>query len=400
MKVTETKLEKLIPYARNPRKNQGAVDAVAGSIKEFGFRVPIVCDPEMVVIAGHTRLQAATKLGMKTVPVHIAEGLSEQQVKAFRLADNRVAEESEWDMELLRLELEEISYPSTTGFSEDELAEILKQVTEGLTDPDDVPAVTDASSIFEGDLIELGNHRLVCGDATNKDHVELALGGITPMLMTTDPPYGTNYDDSWRVEQGLSKSSSLMPVTNDHESHWNDAWALFPGNVAYVWTANGPLHCGVYEDLLSAGLECKHMIIWAKSSLVIGRGRYHHQHESCWYAVRKGETSNWYGDRKQSTLWQIDKPRKNETGHSTQKPIECMKRPVENSSSPGQAVYDPFLGSGTTMIACEMTGRQCIGLELEPQFCDVIITRWCNFTGGDEVMINGKLERWSDRVVN
>ena len=142
------------------------------------------------------------------------------------------------------------------------------------------------------------------------------------------------------------------------------------------------------------------MIIWAKSSLVIGRGNYHHQHESCWYAVRKSSNSNWFGDRKQSTLWQIDKPRKNETGHSTQKPVECMKRPIENSSSPGQAVYDPFLGSGTTLIASEMTGRLCIGLELEPQFCDVIVTRWCNFTGEDSVKINGKFERWSERVSN
>ena len=137
--------------------------------------------------------------------------------------------------------------------------------------------------------------------------------------------------------------------------------------------------------------------ICAKSSLVIGRGHYHHQHESCWYAVKKGCNGNWQGDRKQSTLWMIDKPRKNETGHSTQKPIECMKRPIENSSSPGQAVYDPFLGSGTTMIAAEMTGRQCLGLEIEPLFCDVIITRWCNFTGNDQIRINCKDHLWSER---
>ena len=400
MKITETKLEKIVPYARNPRKNQGAVDLVAGSLREFGFRQPIVTDGNLTIIAGHTRYEASKKLGLKTVPVHIAEGLTEQQIKAYRIADNRTAEESEWDLELLKLELEEISHPSTTGFNEDELAQIMAEITTGNTDPDEVPDVKDASSIFPGDLIEMGNHRLVCGDATNKEHVELALGGITPLLMTTDPPYGVSYNDEWRVEQGLSKTSSLMPVTNDHTNDWTDAWALFPGNVAYVWTANGPLHCGVYEHLLSVGLEAKHMIIWAKSSLVIGRGAYHHQHESCWYAVRKNQTANWHGDRKQSTLWMIDKPRKNETGHSTQKPVECLKRPIENSSSPGQAVYDPFLGSGTTIIASEMTGRQCIGLELEPQFCDVIITRWCNFTGEDVVKINGKLERWSERVIN
>ena len=400
MKVTETKLEKLIPYARNPRKNGGAVDAVAGSIREFGFRQPIVVDSDFTIIAGHTRYEASKKLGLKSVPVHIAEGLSEQQIKAYRLADNRVAEESEWDLELLKLELEEISHPNLTGFNEDELARILAEVTTGHTDPDEVPDVKDASSIFPGDLIELGHHRLVCGDSTNAEHVQLALGGIPPLLMVTDPPYGVNYDDSWRVEQGLSKTSSIMPVTNDHTNDWSGAWALFPGNVVYCWTANGPLHCDVYQHLLNHDFECKHMIIWAKSSLVIGRGNYHHQHESCWYAVRKSSNSNWFGDRKQSTLWQINKPRKNETGHSTQKPVECMKRPIENSSSPGQAVYDPFLGSGTTLIASEMTGRQCIGLELEPQFCDVIVTRWCNFTGEDSVKINGKFERWSERVSN
>ena len=229
MKVINTKIEKLIPYARNPRNNQGAVDKVASSIKEFGFRQPIVVDPEYVVVAGHTRLLASQKLGLSEVPVHVAENLTEQQIKAFRLADNRTAEESEWDLELLKLELEEISHPSTTGFDELELAEILKEVTTGHTDPDEVPEVKDASSIFPGDLIELGNHRLVCGDSTNPEHVELALGGITPLLMVTDPPYGVSYDDSWRVEQGLSKTSSLMAVTNDHTNDWSDAWSLFPG---------------------------------------------------------------------------------------------------------------------------------------------------------------------------
>ena len=172
---------------------------MASCIKEFGFRQPIVVDPEYVVVAGHTRLLASQKLGLSEVPVHVAEGLTDQQIKAFRLADNRTAEESEWDMELLKLELEEISHHSTTGFNEDELAEILKQVTEGLTDPDETPPVPDQS--FFKDLIELGNHRLVCGDATNKDHVELALGGINPMLMCCDPP-----DAHTTIRRGLSRN--------------------------------------------------------------------------------------------------------------------------------------------------------------------------------------------------
>ena len=297
----------------------------------------------------------------------------------------------------MKLELEEIEALNTNGIDEDEIAAILTEVTEGLTDPDYAPEVPEQEFTVPGDLIELGHHRLVVGDSTNSEHIDLSLGGIAPLLMVTDPPYGVNYDDSWIVDRGLSYVSSLMPVTNDHTEDWTDAWALFPGQVAYVWTANGPLHCDVYQHLLKAELIAKHLIIWAKSSLVIGRGHYHHQHESCWYAVKKGCNGNWQGDRKQSTLWMIDKPRKNETGHSTQKPIECMKRPIENSSSPGQAVYDPFLGSGTTMIAAEMTGRQCLGLEIEPLFCDVIITRWCNFTGNDQIRINGKDHLWSER---
>ena len=399
MKIEERLISSILPYARNPRRNDQAINKVASSIKEFGFRQPIVVDKDGTVVAGHTRLEAAYKLGLKSVPVHVAEDLTEVQAKAYRIADNRVAQESEWDIDLLRLEMEELKDEidlDLTGFDESELDKILVEAIEGLTDPDEVPEVEDDPVTDPGDLIELGRHRLICGDSTNPDHVSKVMGEIKPLLMVTDPPYGVNYDPDWRNKAKRADGSpiganAIGAVQNDDCSDWSEAWSLFDGEVAYIWHAGNKSHV-VADSLLSCDFELRSQIIWAKNQFVIGRGHYHPHHEPCWYAVRG--TGHWQGDRKQSTLWQIDKPRKNETGHSTQKPVECMKRPIENNSSPGQAVYDPFLGSGTTLIAAEMTGRQCIGIELNPQYCDVIINRWSNFTGKDEVTINGKPVSW------
>lgn len=396
MKIEERLISSILPYARNPRRNDQAINKVASSIKEFGFRQPIVVDKDGTVVAGHTRLEAAYKLGLKSVPVHVAEDLTEIQAKAYRIADNRVAQESEWDIDLLRLEMEELKDEidlDLTGFDESELDKILVEAIEGLTDPDEVPEVEDDPVTDPGDLIELGRHRLICGDSTNPDHVSKVMDEIKPLLMVTDPPYGVEYSPEWRKEAGLMKNDGFAKgkVLNDEICDWSDTFSLFEGDVMYVWHSDR--NCHIFANsIIQNGFDLRSQIIWAKSSLVISRGHYHFQHEPCWYAVR--EKGHWQGDRKQSTLWQIDKPRKNETGHSTQKPVECMKRPIENNSSPGQAVYDPFLGSGTTLIAAEMTGRQCIGIELNPQYCDVIITRWSNFTGKDEVTINGKPVSW------
>lgn len=224
-------------------------------------------------------------------------------------------------------------------------------------------------------------HRLVCGDSTSADVVGKLLGDVKPHLMVTDPPYGVEYDPSWRAKAGVNTATAATgKVLNDDNADWRDAWALFPGDVAYVWHADrfSPV---VAESLQVCGFAMRALIIWGKSQLVMGRGDYHSQHEPCWYAVRKKGTGHWAGDRKQSTLWSIDKPRKSETGHSTQKPVECMKRPIENNSSPGQAVYEPFSGSGTTIIAGEMTGRSVYAIELNPAYVDVAVKRWQDFTG-------------------
>ncbi len=196
----------------------------------------------------------------------------------------------------------------------------------------------------------------------------------------TDPPYGVGYDPSWRERAGVNTASAAKgKVLNDDRADWREAWPLFPGEVAYVW--HGALHAAVVaESLAASGFAIRSQIIWDKTRLVIGRGDYHWRHEPCWYAVRKGRTGHWSGDRSQTTVWAIPH-RRNDTGHGTQKPVLCMQRPIENNSSPGQAVYEPFGGSGTTIIAAEVTGRACHAIELDPAYVDVAVQRWQAFTG-------------------
>ena len=224
-------------------------------------------------------------------------------------------------------------------------------------------------------------HRLVCGDATDPHAVALCLNGVEPHLMVTDPPYGVEYDPSWRNQAGAAKTKRTGKVLNDDRADWREAWALFPGDVAYVW--HGALHAATVADsLAAAGFAVRSQIIWAKDRLVLSRGDYHWQHEPCWYAVRAKGKGHWAGDRKQTTLWQIaNRDQDADTVHGTQKPVECMRRPIENNSTPGQAVYEPFSGSGTTIIAAETTGRACHAIELNPAYVDVAIQRWEAFTG-------------------
>jgi DNA modification methylase len=394
-KVERRAVASLVPYARNARTHSpDQVDQIAASIREFGWTIPVLVDEEGTLIAGHGRVMAAKKLGISQVPVMVAEGWSEAQRKAYVLADNKLALNAGWDNELLRVELEglkELDFDiSLTGFSGDELVSILADKTEGLTDPDQTPEPPVEPVSVLGDVWLLGNHRIVCGSSTEVESVDKALNGVKPHLMVTDPPYGVEYDADWRNKAMRADGSkvggrAVGKVLNDDKADWREAWALFPGDVAYVWHAGNMAHV-VAESLLACDLHIRAQVIWAKSHFAIGRGDYHPQHEPCWYAVRKGKTGHYDGGRKQSTLWQIDKPQKSETGHSTQKPVECMKRPIENNSSPGQAVYEPFSGSGTTIIAAEMTGRCCHAIELNPAYVDVAVTRWQDFTGNEAVL--------------
>lgn len=383
-------IERLVPYARNPRKNDEQVERMVAAIREFGFRIPVVAKSDGTVVDGHLRLKAARKLGLTEVPVALADELTDAQVKAFRLLANRSANWAAWDEDLLALELEELQAMAfdvnLTGFDAGEIDSLLaKPTTDGLTDPDEVPETPAEPVSKPGDVWILGRHRLMCGDSTSANDVDRLLTGVRPHLMVTDPPYGVEYDPAWRNE-ALSgqKTKRTGAVLNDDRADWREAWALFPGDVAYVW--HGALHAAtVAESLVACGFDIRSQIIWAKERLVLSRGHYHWMHEPCWYAV-KGK-AHWSGDRKQVTIWNIpSKGQDADTIHGTQKPVECMKRPMENNSSPGQAVYEPFSGSGTTIIAAEITGRACLAMELNPAYVDVAVKRWEDFTGEKAVL--------------
>jgi DNA modification methylase len=280
----------------------------------------------------------------------------------------------------LALELGELSALefdlSLTGF---DAREIDAFTLTPAAEEDEAPPVPEVSVSRLGDLWLCGAHRVLCGDSTSSDDVARLLAGQRPILLISDPPYGVAYDPEWRKRAGVNDSDRMGKVSNDDRADWREAWALFPGDVAYVW--HGALHAAtVAASLEACNFQIRSQVIWAKPSLVIGRGHYHWQHEPCWYAVRT--TGHWNGDRKQSTLWQIENRNQDaKTIHSTQKPVECMRRPILNHTKNGGLVYDPFLGSGTTLAAAELTERLCSGMELDPRYCDVIVTRWQNLTG-------------------
>jgi DNA modification methylase len=384
-KVERWPLDRLIPYARNARTHDDAqVAQIAASIREWGWTTPVLVDEKGTIIAGHGRVLAARQLGLREAPVMVARGWSEAQCRAYVLADNKLAENAGWDKQILMLEVADLNILgfdlSLVGFSDRELTSFSVAQHRGLTDPDDIPdAPVDPISRL-GDVWLLGTHRLVCGDCTDAATVSATLAGIVPHLMVTDPPYGVSYDPRWRARSGLSDGSKLArgEVLNDNRADWREAWLLFPGDVAYVW--HSALHAStVATSLEAADFTIRSQIIWDKTRLVISRGDYHWRHEPAWYAVRKGKTGHWSGDRKQTTIWEIPHA-KSETGHGTEKPVACMQRPIENNSSTGQAIYDPFCGSGTTIIAAEITGRVCHAIELSPTYVDVAIKRWQAFT--------------------
>jgi DNA modification methylase len=396
--VERRSISELIPYARNARTHSEAqISQIAASIKEWGWTTPVLIDEDGGIIAGHGRVMAARKLKLDQVPVMVAKGWSEAQRRAYVLADNQLALNAGWDIELLRVEIGDISAEGfdvgLIGFDGAFLDTLMApEGTEGLTDPDEVPDPPKEPVSVLGDVWQLGRHRLVCGDSTSVETVDKALMGVKPLLMVTDPPYGVEYDATWRGKAGhatLGKNRTGI-VEHDNRADWREAWALFPGSIAYVW--HGGLMAGVVaESLMACDFQLRSQIIWNKSVMAMGRGDYHWKHEPCWYAVRG--TGNWAGDRKQTTVWDFASPlhimsgsKEVKTPHPTQKPVECMKRPIENNSSPGQAVYEPFSGSGTTIIAGEMTGRQVHAIELNPAYVDVAIERWQSFTGQQAIL--------------
>ena len=372
-----TALSKLTPYKKNPRViPDTAVKAVAASLKRFGWKQAIVADPNGVIVAGETRYKAAVLLGWTSAPVVT---IPARQARAFRVIDNRTSELTSWDTDLLPDALAGLD--DLDVFSFDDV--LPSTATAGRTDPDDIPETPKNPVTRTGDLWVLGKHRIVCGDSTNQKTVERLLDGAEPDLMVTDPPYGVNYDATWRRTArnadgsllSTGKGRAVGVVSGDDRADWREAYALAPGPIAYVWMGG---YAPPIDGLIACGFELRTMIVWVKNQFVISRGHYHGQHEPCWYAVRRGSSAQWRGDRKQSTVWNIDKPRKSETGHSVQKPVECMQRAIHNHKGD---VYDPFIGSGTTLIAGEQEGRTVYALEIEPAYVDVTVKRWEEFTG-------------------
>lgn len=339
---------------------------------------------QYVVIGGNMRLRVLQDLKAETAPCKVIPAeTSVEKLKAYATKDN--VGFGDWDWQTLEAEWDAkalvgwgMELPSNWG----------NLGNRGKTDPDSSFEPPKSATSKLGDVWILGHHRLVCGDSTNAQTVAACLNGVHPHLMVTDPPYGVKYDADWRVRAGVNPDNggtAVGAVKNDDRSDWSEAWALFPGEVAYIWHAG--VHSPIVADSLARnGFERRALIVWAKSNYPMGRGHYHHKHEPCWYVVKKGGTGHWSGDRKQTTLWEIDSPRKSETGHSTQKPVECMKRPIMNNSVAGDLVYEPFSGSGTTIIAGEMTGRPVHAIELAPEYVDVGVIRWQEFTGQQAIL--------------
>ena len=397
MKTETWPLERLIDYARNPRKNDHAVDRVAAAIKEFGFRVPIVAKSDGLVVDGHLRLKAARKLGLAEVPVVLADDLTDAQVKAFRISVNRMAELAEWDSELLALELGELGELGfdleLTGFSEDEANALTPEVLpEGKTDPDEAPEPPAKPRSVLGDVWLLGKHRVMCGDSTSIDAVEALMAGGKADCVWTDPPYGvkqsTDFLREW--DGGKKRPREAHGIVNDDldDDELTDflraaLGAAFvtckDGAAWYVAAPAGPLfHC--FGTVLKDLDVWRHTLAWVKSTFVLGRSDYHYQHEPIFYGWKPGAAHKWTSDRKQSSTLNFDKPARNGV-HPTMKPVELVEYCIGNSSDRGDVVLEPFGGSGTTLIACEKTGRIARLMELDPRYVDVIVKRWQDFTG-------------------
>lgn len=405
LKIEQRSVKELTPYSRNSRTHSEAqVAQIAASIAEFGWTNPILIDAANVVIAGHARLLAAQKLGMQEVPVIVLSHLTAAQRKALVLADNKLALNAGWDEELLRLELQELESLDfdleLTGFGSIELDALLRDplAEERAEEAPPLPAI---ATTQPGDLWILDQHRVLCGDATSPEAVTRLLAGRKPILMVTDPPYGVELDSEWRDRAGINKHSpaeasymkrrieghTQTTISGDTIADWSHAFELVPSlQVAYVWHASR-FTSEVLRGLLRIGFVHHQQIIWRKTAAALTRSHYWFQHEPCWY-VRKKKAA-WFGKPgENTTIWDAASPKmimggseEEKFDHPTQKPVDLMRRPVLNHTKRGEMVYDPFLGSGTTLVAAELTERCCYGLELDPKYVDVIIERWQLLTG-------------------
>lgn len=384
MEIVNKKLSEIKPYEKNPRKNDDAVKYVAKSIEEFGFKVPIVIDRSGVIVAGHTRYKAASSLGMKEVPCIIADDLTDEQIKAFRLADNKVGEIAEWDDSLLGDELDGIFDLDMGDFGfvfdtpEDD-AEVQEDDFDA-----DIPEEPRAKL---GDIYRLGRHRLMCGDSTILTDIEKLAGGVLADMLLTDPPYNVDYE---------GKTKDKLKIQNDNradedfreflrEAMTNAYTVMKPGAVFYVWHADSE-GLNFRQACKDAGFKVRQCLIWKKNTLVLGRQDYQWQHEPCLYGWKEGAGHLWASDRRQTTILEFDRPIRSEL-HPTMKPVALFDYQIKNNTKGGDIVLDLFGGSGTTIMACEQNGRTAYMMEYDPRYVDVIIDRWEKFTGEKAVLI-------------
>jgi DNA modification methylase len=421
-------IDRLVFYARNPRKNDAAVDRMCSSIREFGFKIPVLARSDGEVVDGHLRLKAARKLGTwpggdtSAIPVILCDEWTPAQVRAFRLMVNRSVTWADWDEELLALEIQELNAAdfdlSLTGFDPKEIDDLLL-IQEDDDQANAVPPVPENPVSRPGDLWLCGKHRVLCGDSTRPENVATLLGGREPILMVTDPPYGIELDSEWRDRAGLNTApgqkrtaiskaaAKLHPtapaepsymkhrteghtettISGDTRADWSEAFELVPSlQIAYVWHAS-IFTREVLNGLLRIGFLYPQQIIWNKGRTVLTRTHYWYQHEPCWYVRKKN--APWFGKAgENSTIWDSPSPKfimggsdEEKFDHPTQKPVELMRRPILNHTKRGELIYEPFLGSGTTLAAAELTERVCCGMELDPKYVDVIVQRWQGLRG-------------------
>lgn len=384
-------IEALVPDPANPRQHpERNIEAIKASLLRFGQRQPLVVQKEgMIVRAGNGRLEAAKALGWTEIAAVVIEE-DDITATAYAIADNRTSDLADWDHVALSDLLVSLGDGiESTGFTTEERDDLLrggfanKDIDDGqVDDPAESPIVQ------AGEVWICGRHRVLCGDATSEADVEKLLNGAVPFLCVTDPPYGVNYDPAWRNEAAAKGHLAYAPsrvgkVANDDRADWSAAWKLFPGDVIYSWHPAGATSLVHAAALQVSDFDIRMQIIWAKSNFPIGRGDYHVKHEPCWYAVRSGKAARRTDDRTQTTLWEINLDKNVEGGHSTQKPIECMARPIRNHAA--QEVYDPFIGSGTTLAAAEQLDCTCYGIDIEPRYVQVAIRRWRSLTGEEPV---------------
>ncbi len=386
MNIINIELKNIKQYEKNPRKNDEAVGPVAESIKEFGFKSPIIVDKDNVIVAGHTRYKAAKRLKLKEVPCIVADDLTEEQIKAFRLADNKVGEIAEWDFDLLNMELESISFDmSSFGFNI--LNEEEKEIEEDDYDLEEKLKNIEEPKSKYGDIYQLGKHRLMCGDSTKIEDVEKLMNGNKVDLLITDPPYNVNYEGG----NGLKIKNDNMDNDN-FRKFLTDAFStadsvMKEGAVFYIWHADSEGY-NFRGACFDNNWKVRQCLIWNKNSMVMGRQDYHWKHEPCLYGWKDGASHLWASDRKQTTILDFDKPTKN-AEHPTMKPVKLFDYQIKNNTKKDDIVLDLFGGSGTTLIACEQNGRISYNMELDPKYVDVIIDRWETLTGEKAILLNG-----------